>query len=221
MKKGVVAPMAWLNDTGMNRRLMFPPTTDATKTTARTATLMACRRDLRFCRGAMPAVRTAKARVAHMPRTMCIMVRKMGNLNPHTERRYLFSRMTPILLKYHAAIITTVYAFVLTTAGEEGGKGRRGGTSARENRRSGPAAGRATIWTRVGSRARRSRRGRSSRGARTVSRWRPASGRGSRSSTVLSGPPTGPGSQASPVAEETRQMVPLSAPTQKVTSPAS
>ena len=47
-----------------------------------------------------------------------------------------------MLLKYHAAIIATVYAFVLTTAGEEGGKGKRGGTSARENRRSGPAAGR-------------------------------------------------------------------------------
>ena len=67
VKKGVVAPMAWLNDTGMNRRLMFPPTTDATKTTARTATLMACRRDLRFCRGAMPAVRTAKARWRTLP----------------------------------------------------------------------------------------------------------------------------------------------------------
>ena len=106
------------------------------------------------------------------------MVRKMGNLNPHTERRYLFSRMTPILLKYHAAIITTVYAFVLTTAGEEGGKGRRGGTSARENRRSGPAAGRDDLDAGWVAGAAIAARGRSSRGARTVSRWRPASGRG-------------------------------------------
>ena len=101
-------------------------------------------------------MRTAKARVAHMP--MWHMVRKMGNLNPHTERRYLFSRMTPMLLKYHAAIIATVYAFVLTTAGEEGGKGKRG---VRQRVKIGDRVPRldATIWTRVGSRARRSRRG--------------------------------------------------------------
>ena len=36
VKNGVVAPMAWLKETGMNRSEMLPPTTDATKTTART-----------------------------------------------------------------------------------------------------------------------------------------------------------------------------------------
>ena len=67
----------------------------------------------------------------------------------------------------------------------------------------------ATIWTRVGSRARRSRRGGDRAEAHALfPDGGPRPAEESRSSTVLSGPPTGPGSQASPVAEETRRMVP-------------
>ena len=66
VKNGVVAPMAWLNDTGMKRSEMLPPTTDATKTTARTAILMACFLPLMACFGTIPDARTVMERNAHM-----------------------------------------------------------------------------------------------------------------------------------------------------------
>lgn len=102
VKKGVVAPMAWLNETGMKRSDTLPPTTEATNTTASTATLMRWRRDLIACRCTSPLTRTPAARHAHI--TMWHMVRKMGYLKPHTESRYLLSRMTPMLEKYQASI---------------------------------------------------------------------------------------------------------------------
>jgi hypothetical protein len=40
------------------------------------------------------------------------MVRKMGYLNPQTLRRYLLSRITPMLEKYQAAIMLSVYALI-------------------------------------------------------------------------------------------------------------
>ena len=114
VKKGVVAPMAWLKLTGMKRRETLPPTTLATNTTANTATFTRWRRDLRACRGAMPEARTANE--SERQATMWHAVRKMGNLKPHTLSRYLLSKITPMLLKYHAAIISTVYALMLGEA---------------------------------------------------------------------------------------------------------
>ena len=110
VKNGVVAPMAWLKLTGMNRRLMFPPTTDATNTVASTATFARCLLDFRFCLGTKPDARTANDSAAHI--TMWHMVRKMGYLNPQTLRRYLLSRITPMLEKYQAAIMLSVYALI-------------------------------------------------------------------------------------------------------------
>ena len=66
VKNGVVAPMAWLKETGMNRSEMLPPTTDATKTTARTAILIACFLPLMACLGTTPDARTAMERNAHI-----------------------------------------------------------------------------------------------------------------------------------------------------------
>lgn len=49
VKKGVQAPMAWLNDTGMYLRDTFPNPTDVTKTSARTQILMNCSLVLTYC----------------------------------------------------------------------------------------------------------------------------------------------------------------------------
>ena len=106
VKKGVVAPMAWLKDTGMNRRETFPPTTEATNTTANTAIFKRCLRLFRFCLGTNPKLRVAAASTKHI--TMWHMVKKIGNLNPQTLSKYLFKRITPMLEKYHAAIVERV-----------------------------------------------------------------------------------------------------------------
>mmetsp|Transcript_4541 Transcript_4541/g.11422 ORF Transcript_4541/g.11422 Transcript_4541/m.11422 type:complete len:244 (+) Transcript_4541:165-896(+) len=66
VKKGVVAPMAWLKDTGMKRRDTLPPTTEVTNTTASTATLMKCRRLLMPCLGTNPQMRHTRLRKAHI-----------------------------------------------------------------------------------------------------------------------------------------------------------
>ena len=93
---------------------------DATNTTARTATFIKCLLDVRFCRGTIPDARTANDRNAHIP--MWHMVRKMGYLNPQTLRRYLLSKITPMLEKYQAAITLKVYALIedATAAAREG-----------------------------------------------------------------------------------------------------
>ena len=115
VKNGVVAPMAWLKLTGMNRSDTLPPTTDATNTTARTAIFAKCLLLFRFCLGTRPNDRVAAANTRHI--TMWHMVKNMGNLNPHTESKYLLSKMTPMLLKYHAAIMDNVYALMEEATG--------------------------------------------------------------------------------------------------------
>ena len=51
VKKGVVAPTAWLNDTGRYRSDTLPPTTDVQNTTLRVAIFVNCTRDLIVCNG--------------------------------------------------------------------------------------------------------------------------------------------------------------------------
>jgi hypothetical protein len=54
------------------------------------------------------------------------IVKKMGNLNPHTESKYLFNKMTPMLEKYHAAITDNVYTLMDDATGTRvGGEGKR------------------------------------------------------------------------------------------------
>ena len=133
VKNGVVAPIAWLKLTGMNLNEMFPPTTDATNTTARTATFARCLLDFRFCLGTNPDARTANDSAAHI--SMWHMVRKMGYLNPQTLRRYLLSKITPMLEKYHAAITLSVYALIEdATARARARRVRAGEGTARQRR---------------------------------------------------------------------------------------
>ena len=105
VKKGVVAPIAWLKDTGMNLSEIFPPTTDTTNTRERTETLNMCRL-FRICwRGTNPVKRTTMLRIKH--ESMCSIVRKIGYLKPQRLNKYLFNNNTPILDMYHDAIMQT------------------------------------------------------------------------------------------------------------------
>lgn len=54
VKKGVVAPTAWLKETGRKRSEMLPPTTVKQNTSASTEIFTSCRRDLTDCLGTSP-----------------------------------------------------------------------------------------------------------------------------------------------------------------------
>ena len=120
VKKGVVAPIAWLNDTGMCCRETLPATTEATKMTPSTPIFRRCARFFTLCLGAIPDARTMSESSAHI--AMWHVVKNTGKRNPYTERRYLFRRITPMFEKYHAAIMPTlcaVFAAAMLPAGSK------------------------------------------------------------------------------------------------------
>lgn len=59
VKAGVVAPTAWLKDTGMNLRLTLPSTTVRQKMSASSEIFQNWRRDLTACSGTMREAATA------------------------------------------------------------------------------------------------------------------------------------------------------------------
>mgnify|MGYP006973970731 CR=1 FL=1 len=59
VKKGVVAPIAWLNETGKYLKDVFPHTTEKEKIKLNEMTLTSCWADEMYCLGTIPSHATA------------------------------------------------------------------------------------------------------------------------------------------------------------------